>query len=612
VETWSAGMTGGSATAPSTSGALRVYVYDAAWMQLDAPPPLDDDDVAPADDGAGVFSPHSSAGFGAESDDVAVPVPPIVAAHVNATVVARERQLAINIANVATLRKRLEQRLERGVRTLRALEAQRDAILATVDNLVTHHLGLVKAGVEHISSQQARFDAKYRSTLDVFDDDCRRLREIAVHPLLLGATGGAQSSSSITVSSSPRGARSLLELVPMSQYTAARQTALDARERLAKSIGALRQRVDACAVEADRVVEATRASLPSLSQLRTATDVLRASVADAVQFEATLKQEYDALCDVLAGRPATATTTTTTTTTTTAGGARASIARSNSSVRDAHMQRLEQAVTDTALLRRQLREARVATRAALFDAMHRERPVALRVGEAKQLQHELAGVAISAHREAALAADVARWPGAYVGALAEIARRRHVATQLASEQRRLIAALNAPLSVEAHRRSAWLRQHGRLARLVLPALERVLGHVHAQALLDTDLPPIELADVVAAAALAHVPFDARALFDEPIASSALGDSLLASTTTAAANTTTAMSSSSSGSNSSSSSVTTTTTKATGSGASMTSSVTSAPHTTPSTSTTAESVANDDAVPAVDVQIYRQRIQDLEA
>lgn len=279
---------------------MRVFVYDSSWMQLESCPPLNDDDGDVdhdhdnnnhngADD---QHRDHNSIelDFGMDDqDDVAVPAPPLVSANVNASDVARERQLAINMANVATLRRRLERRLDRCTRALRALEVQRDAILATVDNLYTHHITLVRAGVEQSVTQLSRYDAKFGAALASFDDDARKLRELTLHASLMQAIGNANT------------VRTLYDALPMSRYASSRTAASEARDKLSAISGDLLRRVAQCVTAGERVVELTNSSLPSLAELKSIVEQLRAAVAEGIKLETTLSAEYRILCDTLSG-----------------------------------------------------------------------------------------------------------------------------------------------------------------------------------------------------------------------------------------------------------------------------------------------------------------------
>jgi hypothetical protein len=95
--------------------------------------------------------------------------------------------------------------------------------------------------------------------------------------------------------------RSLHDALPMARYAAARNAAGEARERLGGVSGDLLRRVANCVQAGESVVSATTGSLPSLAELRSLVEQLRAAVAEGIKLETSLNAEYRALCDTLSG-----------------------------------------------------------------------------------------------------------------------------------------------------------------------------------------------------------------------------------------------------------------------------------------------------------------------
>lgn len=468
--------------AAGAAAAMSVYLFDSHWVLLDAcptlPPPPDVDDVPDA--------------------HVAAPPSP-VAPGVAAAAVARERALAVAVARVNGLRRRLELLTERCGVLLREQAGQRAAIEATVKNLIDFHIDRVVRGVEKTSALIEHHVKEQARVLETFDADAHKLELIALHAAV----------------ASPR-FRTLADLVDVAGYRLRADSSRQLADQLTQKLAACAQLVKQSQADAAAAAQAIEASLVDAAPFHSQLARLRDAASSAVALEARLHAMYKT--------------------------ARATVERGGavtSGDADANeIGALQPAVDEARALYARCVATRQTMCAALFDAMRREKPIAELVDKAKL---ELGGIRPALRKwrtDIARLHDVRRYPIVYVDSLAEVARRRAYAQ---SAQQRFVAfagAFSAAHDAELNRRRLWNRSNLRFVAPLFPApappgsASPALGSSSLADLarlsieapeLDTTLPRIEHQDAVRAAAAYGIALGDAAALDSGAESGEDGD-----------------------------------------------------------------------------------------
>jgi hypothetical protein len=291
--------------------------------------------------------------------------------------------------------------------------------------------------------------------------------------------------------------RTLADLVDVAGYRLRADVCQQLAEQLSQKLAASAQLVKQCQNDAATAAEAIAASLIDAAPFHSQLARLRDAASTAVVLEARLHAQHKTV--------------------------RAAVERGGAAPADAdsggddasEVDALQRALAEVRALYARCVPTRQAMCEALFDAMRREKPVAELVDKAKLELGSIRPALRKWRTDIARLHDVRRYPIVYVDALAEVARRRKYAQSAHDRFAAFANAFTTAHDAELNRRRVWNRSNLRFVAPLFPAptvpgASPALGATSLAELpklmiecpeLDAALPRIELQDASSAAAM---------------------------------------------------------------------------------------------------------------